>query len=60
MLRMSATRRALLAYTRVESVGLAERARRLSTCLEEADEKNAEIGFSSNSCTVSTVARRLG
>ncbi|KAF2642725.1 NAD dependent epimerase/dehydratase family protein [Massarina eburnea CBS 473.64] len=45
---------------RVEKVSLAEAAQKLSSYLGQVDEQNVEIGLSSSSCTVSSVARDLG
>ncbi|OCL09776.1 hypothetical protein AOQ84DRAFT_403640, partial [Glonium stellatum] len=45
---------------RVESVGLAEGAKLLSSYLDQVDEEMVELGLSSNSRTVASVARRLG
>lgn len=46
--------------TRVESVGLTEGAKILASYLEGADEAMVEVGLSSNSRTVASVARKLG
>ncbi|PSN60624.1 NAD dependent epimerase/dehydratase family protein [Corynespora cassiicola Philippines] len=45
---------------RVEKVTLAEAAEKLSSYLGQVDETNVEIGLSSSSLTVSSVARALG
>jgi nucleoside-diphosphate-sugar epimerase len=49
-----------IAENRVESVGLSEGAKILSSYLDHVDETMIEVGLASNSRTVSSVARNLG